>query len=317
MIAENENDWYRSIERITALGEPLLELQPTSDGGIRLAHGGDVANSTACLARILRRFEKVVSLVTALGDGSYSEWLRRRLTDEGIRLCEPPSEGEPGIYGLPIDPAASSAFSYWRKDSPAHRFIRSARLTELDALLGNPDILIVTGITLALCSSESFEHLCTWVRLHTHRSRVVFDCNFRRRLWATDAEARTRIGMFERLASIIITGTEDEKSLWGSENPTNTIERLSTLPAEYVIRAGREGCWVGFGESVSHVPAGSLRVVGTAGAGDAHLAGYLAARVAGYPRTDAAEYANAVAGIILSERGSAPAPGARFPALPS
>jgi 2-dehydro-3-deoxygluconokinase len=245
MIATSTADWWRSIRRITAFGEPLLELQPTLDGAIRLAYGGDVANSAVCLARILGASEKEISLVTALGDGSYSEWLRERLMQEGIRLREPPSQGEPGIYGLPVDPASRGGFSYWRENSPARQFVRSARLTQLEALLGDSQLLIVTGITLALCSSESFEHLCHWVRLHCHDCRVVFDSNFRRSLWAGDAEARQRIGTFEELASVVVTGFEDERSVWGSASRMDIIRRVGRLPAEYVIRGGGEGCWVG------------------------------------------------------------------------
>lgn len=318
MIANTDkrDAWWRFVRRITALGEPLLELQPTADGRIGLAFGGDVANSMVCLARILGTSEKEFSLVTALGNSGYSEWLRDRLTREGIQLCEPPGEGEPGIYGLPLDPGGRPGFSYWRENSAARRFFRAARLKQLDALLGDSQLLVVSGITLALCSRESFEHLCRWVQQHARHSRVVFDCNFRSRLWATIVEARARIERFERLASVVVTGAEDEKSVWGSEEPRNIIERLSRLSAEYVIRAGSKGCWVGFGKISCHVPAAPLRVIGTAGAGDAHLAGYIAARIYGHSRTDAAAYANAVAGTILSERGSAPGPSAQFPALP-
>ena len=54
------------------------------DGGVRLAFGGDVANSMACLGRILGPAAARVSLVTALGHSGYSAWLRERLTRAGI-----------------------------------------------------------------------------------------------------------------------------------------------------------------------------------------------------------------------------------------
>src|SRR5215469_3642936 len=111
---------WTEIRRIAALGEPLLELQPADNGSVRLAFGGDVANSTICLARILGAGTKRISLVTALGDSSYSTWLRERLTREGIHVIEPSIEGEPGIYGLPLGPSSRSGFSYWRAQSAAH-----------------------------------------------------------------------------------------------------------------------------------------------------------------------------------------------------
>jgi 2-dehydro-3-deoxygluconokinase len=303
--------------RITALGEPLLELQPAEHGAVRMAFGGDVANSTICLSRILGRDTKRISLVTALGDSSYSAWLRERLAREGIHVIEPPIEGEPGIYGLPLAPVGRSGFSYWRAQSAARTFLQSADLGRLEDLLGDTQLLLVTGITLALCSSASFGHLCRWVERHRDGCRVVFDCNFRRRLWDSEAQARERIGTFERLSSLIATGAEDERTLWGAADLAQITERVSLLSAEYLIRGGPDGCWVGSGREYRHVPTEPVTVIGdTAGAGDAHLASYLAARISGCGRAEAAAYANRAAAVIVSQRGSVPHDDAKFPPLP-
>lgn len=308
---------WTSTRHIMALGEPLLELQPTEDGGVRMAFGGDVANSMICLSRILGAGSRRISLVSALGDSSYSAWLRQRLTREGIEVIEPAVAGEPGIYGLPLDPTGGPGFSYWRAQSAARTFLQSADAGCFENLLGDAQLLLVTGITLALCSATSFEHLYRWVDRHRDVCRVVFDCNFRRRLWESEAEARERIGAFERLSSVIATGAEDEKTLWGAENLAQIIERVSRLPAEYLIRGGPEGCWVGSGQEYRHVPTDPVKVIGdTAGAGDAHLAGYMAARLSGCERAEAAAYANKAAAVIVSQRGSVPKEDAKFPALP-
>jgi 2-dehydro-3-deoxygluconokinase len=309
---------WTETRRIAALGEPLLELQPADDGSVRLAFGGDVANSMICLCRILGPGDRRISLVTALGDSSYSAWLRQRLTRERIRVIEPPLAGEPGIYGLPLDTQGPPGFSYWRAQSAARAFLQSADPGRLEELLGEAQLLLVTGITLALCSSASFEHLCRWVDRHRDGCRVVFDCNFRRRLWDSEAQARERIGTFERLSSVIATGGEDEKTLWGAATTGQIVERVSHLSAEYLIRGGAEGCWVGSGRECRHVPTEPVTVIGdTAGAGDSHLAGYMAARISGCDRAQAAAYANEAAAVIVSQRGSVPKESARFPPLPA
>jgi 2-dehydro-3-deoxygluconokinase len=309
---------WTEIRSIAALGEPLLELQPTDDGGVRLAFGGDVANSMTCLSRMLGAGAKEISLVTALGDSSYSAWLRQRLLREGIHIIEPSIAGEPGIYGLPLDSAGPAGFSYWRTQSAAHAFLQSADVDRFEDLLGDTQLLLVTGITLALCSNSSFGHLCRWVARHREDCRVVFDCNFRRRLWDSVAQARDRIGAFERLAAVIATGGDDEKALWGASGPAQIIERVSSMSAEYLIRGGAEGCWVGSGSECQHVPTEPVSIVGdTAGAGDSHLAGYLAARMSGYGNADAAAYANKAAAVIVGQRGSVPKEGTRFPPLPA
>jgi 2-dehydro-3-deoxygluconokinase len=312
-----DRQWTQT-RRIAALGEPLLELQPADDGGVRLAFGGDVANSMICISRILGAATRSISLVTALGDSSYSAWLRQRLMREGIHVIEPSIEGEPGIYGLPLDPTSRPGFSYWRAQSAARAFLQSADLARFEDLLGDAQLLLVTGITLALCSKASFEHLCRWVERHRDGCRVVFDCNFRRRLWDSETQARERIGTFERLASVIATGGEDEKTLWGATDTAQIIERVSRMSAECLIRSGPEGCWVGSGREYQHVPTEPVAVVGdTAGAGDSHLAGYLGARISGYDRADAVAYANKAAAVIVGQSGSVPKEGARFPPLPA
>lgn len=309
---------WTETRRVTALGEPLLELQPAEDAGVRLAFGGDVANSMICLSRILGAEQKRISLVTALGDSSYSAWLRERLMREGIHVIEPSIEGEPGIYGLPLGPTSHPGFSYWREQSAARAFLQSADLGRFEEFLGDTQLLLVTGITLALCSRASFEHLYRWVERHRDGCRVVFDCNFRRRLWESEAEARERIGEFERLSSVVATGGEDEKTLWGADGTAQIVERLSRVSAEYLIRGGPEGCWVGSGREYQHVPTDRVQVIGdTAGAGDSHLAGYMAARISGCDRAEAAAYANKAAAVIVSQRGSVPKDGARFPPLPT
>jgi 2-dehydro-3-deoxygluconokinase len=270
-----------------------------------------------CLTRILAAGAKEISIVTALGDSTYSAWLRQQLTREGIQVIEPSLAGEPGIYGLPLDPADRPGFSYWRAQSAAHAFLQSADIGRFEDLLGDTQLLLVSGITLALCSNASFEHLCQWVARRCDGCRVVFDCNFRWRLWDSEAQARERIGRFEQLAAVIATGGEDEQTLWGAADTAQIIERVSCMSAEYLIRGGPQGCWVGSGRDWQHVPTEPLTVIGdTAGAGDSHLAGYMAARICGYDRPEAAAYANRAAAVIVSQRGSVPTAGARFPPLP-
>jgi 2-dehydro-3-deoxygluconokinase len=156
------------------------------------------------------------------------------------------------------------------------------------------------------------------VERHRNHCRIVFDCNFRRRLWDGEAEARERIGAFETLSAVIATGAEDERTLWGALDTAQIVARVSRLPAEYLIRGGSAGCWVGSGARYRHVATEPVAVVAdTAGAGDAHLASYLAARISGLGATEAAAYANEAAAAIVAQRGSAPKADTRFPRLPA
>jgi 2-dehydro-3-deoxygluconokinase len=316
-LPNTETIQWSDIRRIATLGEALLELRGAEDGQIHVAIGGDVANTAVCLGRILPAAAFEVSIATALGDSSYSDWMRSKLNREKLQVRDPGVSGEPGIYGIPLDAERQTAFSYWRVQSAARQFLQAAQLHQFQELLGNLDLLVVTGITLALCSASSFEHFCEWAQLHRHRCRIVFDSNFRRSLWKSEAAAQERIGQFEAVASVIATGLDDERMLWGANSAREIAERIAPLGAEYVIRGGKEGCWIGNNRHAEHVAALPVDVISTAGAGDSHLAGYVAARVSGRTPAEAAHYANRVAAVIVGQLGSMPTEGAVFPVLPS
>jgi 2-dehydro-3-deoxygluconokinase len=305
---------WRDRRVVIGLGEPLIELQPRPEGELGVAFGGDVANLLVCLVRLLENPSYEVRLVTALGDSGYSDWLRHRLTAEGLQLAEGFRAGEPGIYGIPPDPARRPASSYWRGDSAARRFFGSITVQSLEDVVGQTDILVISGITLALCSRESFEELCSWLEHHPERL-VVFDSNYRPALWPSPDEARLRNGRLEGLASVVMTSMEDETQLWGASTVKHAFERLANFPQEVVIRAGKDGCYVGPAEDWKHIPAETTTGVSTVGAGDSHAAAYIAGRLSGLSAVDSAAYGNRVAAVIVQQFGAVAGRSVRLPKL--
>lgn len=293
-------------KHIVALGEPLIELQPDRADGFRVSIGGDVANVMMCLSRILEITKIDLALVTSLGTSLYAEWLRHRLTTAGIRLIEAVMPGEPGIYGISPDPSRQPASSYWRDRSSARAMFSRITESRLAELVPNVDLLVVTGVTLALCSANSFERLCHWIEQRKPACRVIFDTNFRPALWRHADEARRRMAKMEVLASVVATSTDDEKLLWNAKDTAEALERSRCCGREVIVRAGKDGCWIGGYDNWQHIPAQPGPAVNTVGAGDSHLAGYTAARVTGRSRLQAAQYANRVASAIIRQPGSAP-----------
>jgi 2-dehydro-3-deoxygluconokinase len=309
-----ETEWARGEGRIVALGEPLIELQPDDVGGFRVSIGGDVANVMICLGRLLKGGKFHLSLSTSLGTSLYAEWLRRRLVDEGIRVTEAMIPGEPGIYGISPDLSRQPASSYWRTNSSASKLLSAVTRTQLIELVPKADILLITGITLALCSDDSFEELCLWVE-GLAPSRVIFDTNYRPALWKGIEEARRRIIRMESLSTVVATSWEDEMQLHNAKDVPTALQRHLRSGREIILRGGKEGCWIAECDRWQHVPTSPHPAVNAVGAGDGHLAGYIAARLSGYSRLRAAQYANRVAGFIVCQPGSIPHPTAVLPAL--
>jgi sugar/nucleoside kinase (ribokinase family) len=70
-----------------------------------------------------------------------------------------------------------------------------------------------------------------------------------------------------------------------------------------VVTAGPQGSWTWDGRSLTHTVALPVEsVAGTAGAGDAHLAGLVVATAHGVPLATANRYATAVSGVAVRSR---------------
>jgi sugar/nucleoside kinase (ribokinase family) len=67
-----------------------------------------------------------------------------------------------------------------------------------------------------------------------------------------------------------------------------------------VVTAGRAGSWVWDGRILGHAGALEMTVASTAGAGDAHLAGLVAATARGLPLVEANRYAAVVSGLSVA-----------------
>lgn len=76
---------------------------------------------------------------------------------------------------------------------------------------------------------------------------------------------------------------------------------LSLYPALQIsITGGARGSWSWDGRSLVHVPSFPTTVVGTAGAGDAHLSGIIAGLTAGLPLADAQELGALTAALAIT-----------------
>lgn len=75
-----------------------------------------------------------------------------------------------------------------------------------------------------------------------------------------------------------------------------------------IVRLDAEGAWWFDGDDAGHVPAFSATVVDTIGAGDSHAGGVLAGLAAGFTLAEAVSLGNAVAAMVVSQRGGDCAP---------
>ena len=291
------------MARIVLVGEGMVELSRSGDGGWRFGYGGDTLNSAIHLARSGHD----VAYLSALGDDPFSADLRAAWGGEGIdlRLVLTDPAHNVGLYAIATDATGERSFAYWRGDSAARRTFALPGTADALRLAEQADVLGFSLISLAILPPEGRATLLALAqRMRGAGKQIAFDGNYRPRLWADAAEARRARDAAIACCTIGLPTLEDEAMLDGDETPEAIAARWRAAGAnEVVVKLGAEGCLV-MGERVS--PPQRLAPCDTSGAGDAFNAGYLDARLSGNGPTTAALAGHRLAGWVVMRAGAVP-----------
>lgn len=291
--------------RIACIGECMIELgQLDLDAGhARVGFAGDTLNTAVYLARL----GALVSYVTNLGTDAFSSRMVAMFTNEGIdtALIGRDPARLPGIYAIETDASGERSFRYWREASAARTLFSGpgASLADLEAF----DVIYLSGITLAILPRDVRAALIAKAAaLRAGGKRIVFDTNYRPRLWPDEATARDAFAAMWGATSLALPSYDDEERLYPGQTPEAVARRIAAQgPDEVVLKNGAAGPLIlteGVLDQTSLPPA--ERVVDTSGAGDSFNAGYLAARLAGAACPDAAAAGHRLAATVIGHHGA-------------
>ena len=299
--------------QVALFGECMIELQGEAFGTMRQTFGGDTLNTAVYLARSGASRGVHASYATGLGDDRYSDEMLRRWQLEGVgtELVRRVPGRVPGLYTISVDERGERTFTYWR-DASAARAYFDVPETLLEAAAERLDALYFSGISLAILTSAARERLfATASRVRAAGGRVIFDNNYRPRLWADAPTARAAYAQALALADIALVTLDDEQLLYGDASLSDSRARSLAAPCgEVVIKQGGGPVIVRLvGEAPFEVATERVeRVVDTTAAGDSFAGAYLAARLSGAGAQESASAGARLAAQVIQHRGAIIAP---------
>jgi 2-dehydro-3-deoxygluconokinase len=301
-------------KNIAVIGECMIEL---SQKGTDLSRsfGGDTLNTAVYVARQVSKQALNVHYVTALGTDNFSEEMLAAWQQEQIHtdLIQRMDNKLPGLYFIETDNTGERTFYYWRNDAAARFWLTSPAADEICQRLEKFDYLYLSGISLAILDSASRQRLLQLLRAcRANGGKVIFDNNYRPRLWQSKQETQEAYRAMLACTDIAFLTLDDEDMLWGEKPLEQVIDRTQALGvSEIIIKRGADSCIVwekdGFEAHQYDVPAVKLqkdKVVETTAAGDSFSAGYLAVRLTGGSAHDASVRGHLTASTVIQYRGA-------------
>jgi 2-dehydro-3-deoxygluconokinase len=281
--------------RIACIGEAMIELSIRGDtAGVGVA--GDTLNTAIYLHRSAPSLS--VEYLTRLGDCAFSARIRDFIAAQGVGVdrVQMMCGRAPGLYAITTTEDGERSFSYWRETAAARSLFEGGDFGVLDGY----DVLYLSGISLAILPHTVRLALIDW--LARSDVRLVYDSNYRPRLWDSVESARTVTQAMWDRADIALPSIDDEMALW-DESAAQVTARFERFDGIGALKRGVAGP-LSLGEAVAQGYAPAERVVDTTAAGDSFNGGYLGALLSGASQAEALRAGHDLAARVVQHRGA-------------
>lgn len=298
-------------KKLAVIGECMIELSQQG-ANLKRGSGGDTLNTAIYIARQVPQQALSVHYVTALGTDSFSKEMLETWQQEQIKtdLTQQLENKLPGLYMIETDHTGERTFYYWRNDAAARYWLETPDTESLCTQLAQFDYLYLSGISIAILNTTSREKLLILLRqCRANGGKVIFDNNYRPRLWQSQAETQEAYRQILSCTDIAFLTLDDEELLWGKQSVEHVVSRTHGFGvSEIVIKRGADPCLLFCPAGETHdVPAIALpkeKVIDTTAAGDSFSAGYLAVRLLGGDMVTAAQRGHLTASTVIQYPGA-------------
>lgn len=265
--------------------------------------GGSAANVAVAAARLGTR----ATLITAVGDDPFGDYLRRALSEYGVdprfvstdpqlptplAFCEihPPDHFPILFYRHPKAPDMNLHYH----DMPIEEIVECGLFWTTGVGLSDEPSRSATLAALAARSSSA--HLAERGLITVH------DLDHRPALWSSEEEATRLANEALRHATVVVGNTEEAAMATGSTDPLEASQALLDAGVQVaVIKRGGEGVLARTATGgVIEVPPVRVEVKNGLGAGDAFGGALCHALVSGWEIERALRFANAAGALVAS-----------------
>lgn len=284
--------------RVACIGEAMIELSMQGEVA-KVGVAGDTLNTAIYLNRCAPSL--TVDYVTCLGDDPFSAQIRdfitaQRIGTDAIRTIPGKS---PGLYAITTTEDGERSFTYWRSAAAARDLFQTSDGYDF-SVLEPYDVLYLSGISLAILPHPVRLALIDW--LENAPQKLVYDSNYRPRLWEDQATAQEITRAMWARADIALPSIDDEMALF-NESDAQVTTRLQSYPGTGALKRGATGP-LSMGDPVTQTYPPAENVIDTTAAGDSFNGGYLAALLTGQPQAAALMAGHACAARVVQHRGA-------------
>ena len=293
-----------------AVGECMLEVQANGFGPCVLSYGGDTFNTSVYLRRCASPETIGVSYATGLGIDPLSQQLKQTWATLGLNLNAIQSiDGKlPGMYLIETDDKGERSFHFWRENSAARAYFQASE-TSLEKNAQIYDCIYFSGISLAILDDASRKRLFSLLgKVRALGCRVVFDNNFRPKLWPSRQVAQQVYLEALAVCHTAMITLDDHQAVFEHAHFDDALRHAQSLKVpEIVIKRGADSTLVrdtpdALWQSIATIKV--ERVIDTTAAGDSFAAGYLSRRLLGKSAFVSAEFGNKVAARVIQHHGA-------------
>lgn len=294
------------MRTLVCFGECMVELRKDPKGQVHQGFAGDAFNTCVYFKRLFSSLN--VEFATQIGTDPLSDDMLAVFDSEqiGQTYVTRSHHKVPGLYWITTDDEGERTFTYWRDDSAARYHMESIDEGLMTQIL-NADYVFLSGISLAVIKPslrENFWHLIE--KAKASGGQVIFDPNYRPRLWLSEQEVKTQYQRAFEYSDIVLPGIEDLTELYGLQDVDSVIEFFKPFALnELVIKNGPETVVTVHKDEVTEIAIEPVKhVVDTTSAGDSFNGAYLGARMSNLSVQHSVELAAKVAGFVIQHPGA-------------